>query len=1698
MNTMHSVSNTSLMRSSEAVAVRNSFSFRSLMMMMMMVMMIVNVVIGETVTINVTTSGVTGTYQSTTFIQDGFTFGYTQWMKSTNIQAKKSTTNSLYNVTAFPGKILSITFKQTGDARAITVYGGTSSQPTNQITSPATAATMTFDFSGYNYTYFSMNTPGNACYFDEIVITYESATHNVTWSVDGTTTDISTNSLTNLNIPADPSIDCSGKVFVGWTTTEIDGVQNTAPTYLYSRSSLIGTNVTEDKTYYAVFANISGTLNEYSLYSGAITEGNYIIYYDGKAMNTTVSSSRLRYESVTPSSNKITTTNTAIIWHIAPSGNYWTIYNESENKYAASTGTKNEAQMLGSGTDDKSLWTITGTSTYEFVNKKNTANNVNANLRNNGSYGFACYGTGTGGALSLYKSNFICSGYVTSCSTLSSLTVIYDGNGETSGSVPTDNNEYAYNASVTVLGNTGSLAKTGCRFAGWCTNAAGTGTTYTAGNTFTITANTTLYAKWINQYSVTYNANGADGGSVPTDATIYDSGTSVIVLDNTGSLTKAGCRFAGWCTNAAGTGTTYTAGNTFAITANTTLYAKWINQYGVTYDANGADSGSAPTDNNLYDSGTNVNIPNNTNLAKDGFVFAGWNTRADGSGTTYLAGDSFIITSNTILYAKWADIRKVIWSIDGAETEQEYPIDLSYELIIPSSVSSILEDYDCNGKVFVGWTTHSDYYSHSEAPDDLTQTPSITVTTNTTYYAVFAIRDITGYEETLSQTLQYDSWSYSGSTTDKSTYRMFHTGSYIQSAEFDLSTLTKVIVYGGTFGGSQYNSLTIGDGTNTWKDVTVSGKSETGENIYTDGTALPGTGSLRIISNSGTATGTVSGVRISQVKIYVMAPVYAYSNYTTDCSHSDYYSVFYDANGATGDVPIDGHGYDTGDNAIILGIGNLNVEGFHFYSWNTSADGSGTDYQEGDEIEITVANVRLYAIWKASIVWLANGLAVVNSKYNYGTNIGEEVPTDVVAEEHKCPGKHFIGWSEFPFEDTDDRPAIITRKQIVGLAVTGDKKYYAVYAETNQDDVPMNTILWTETWSGGTAEESPSDYEFEGTFVYGDAILTYTETSSGGTVTKLKEENLAQGASPELLLSKNGGTWTISGIPTGGAYQMSFTFKSNHESFILTGEPASIDVSGTGKNWTITNPDNVETFNLTLTNNNGSETNARIDDIELKVIQISAGATAYTTFCPCVFEIDEIEGDNNFIWAGKNAEAPLNDWSSTDNWTVYRTSDSKYHLATESPSTENNVFIVQKADCGITAIPDISENTTCNNLTMFNGLGIDIAENQTLTINGTATFTNGVINGNVIFGPSATVSGASASSHVDGVVTKSGTANDFTFPTGSNGNLGKVVVTDGTATNVSVQYFCNPAGFGTNDLPRWWNAADMSGENPFNHVSNVEYWKISSNEAITANFVAEASTDMHFNSETAEEDRIPANIQMAFYDNNRWTNVGGSASIDGNTLSINGAEIPASATRGISGNYTTFGSKSKSTVLPIELVSFTANCNGRSALIEWTTATEKNNDYFVLERSHDAVNFKEIARVAGAGNSIEPINYAYTDFGVRNGDNYYRLVQFDYDGTSTTSEIIVANCLGTDGEPEVLAYPNPFGDDLTLRFENFGNIQATVEVYDMLGRMVHTQKINCSQNDYEVVLRLAGLSDGTYNVRISAKEFVLNKKVVKQ
>ena len=137
-----------------------------------------------------------------------------------------------------------------------------------------------------------------------------------------------------------------------------------------------------------------------------MVEGDYLIVYSGKAMKAAVSSNRLGYVGVTDNGKRIENSDESIIWHIAPSAEYWTIFNDNTKSFAASNGTKNQAQLLADGTDARSLWTVTKTNnaaTFEFVNKANTTAKVNANLRNNGTYGFACYAAATGGPLSLYR-----------------------------------------------------------------------------------------------------------------------------------------------------------------------------------------------------------------------------------------------------------------------------------------------------------------------------------------------------------------------------------------------------------------------------------------------------------------------------------------------------------------------------------------------------------------------------------------------------------------------------------------------------------------------------------------------------------------------------------------------------------------------------------------------------------------------------------------------------------------------------------------------------------------------------------------------------------------------------------------------------------------------------------------------------------------------------------------------------------------------------------------------------------------------------------------------------------------------------------------------------------------------------------------------------------------------------------------------
>lgn len=299
-----------------------------------------------------------------------------------------------------------------------------------------------------------------------------------------------------------------------------------------------------------LFGSGGAFADTYELYSGAITEGDYLLVYANCAMNTTVSNSRLQFQAVQIVDNKITSGTadfSTIVWTITKSGDYYALYNASAGKYAASTGTKNQAGLLDSGTDDKSLWTITGSWTYEFVNKYNDAHNINKNLRKNGTYGFACYATSTGGSLLLYKK-------VTSVSPLSSIAV----EGYKSTFHKGDSFEFGGTVTATYEDGTTNDVTNRATFTGYDMNTVGEQTvtvSYTEGKiTMTVTYKITVTAPGEenpnNSFAVEEdNATIGEPYTMPEFTTSSDgaksyssSDTDVATINNNGEITllKAG------------------------------------------------------------------------------------------------------------------------------------------------------------------------------------------------------------------------------------------------------------------------------------------------------------------------------------------------------------------------------------------------------------------------------------------------------------------------------------------------------------------------------------------------------------------------------------------------------------------------------------------------------------------------------------------------------------------------------------------------------------------------------------------------------------------------------------------------------------------------------------------------------------------------------------------------------------------------------------------------------------------------------------------------------------------------------------------------------------------------------------------------------------------------------------------------------
>lgn len=183
------------------------------------------------------------------------------------------------------------------------------------------------------------------------------------------------------------------------------------------------------------------------------------------------------------------------------------------------------------------------------------------------------------------------------------------------------------------------------------------------------------------------------------------------------------------------------------------------------------------------------------------------------------------------------------------------------------------------------------------------------------------------------------------------------------------------------------------------------------------------------------------------------------------------------------------------------------------------------------------------------------------------------------------------------------------------------------------------------------------------------------------------------------------------------------------------------------------------------------------------------------------------------------------------------------------------------------------------------------------------------------------------------------------------------------------------------------------------------------------------------------------------------------------------------------------------TPLPVELVSFKAVAQQNQVLLQWATASERDNDRFEVERSQDGRKFTLIGQVKGKGTSSLTNSYTFTDKNPGTGVNYYRLRQVDFDGAFEYSKTIAVHMKET--RASVKAYPNPFSYSLQVGIasEIAGTIQVTVA--DAQGRVAIEQTI-VSEGRYSTLeLSTQQLATGVYFLRVTGGGVNSTTKLIK-
>ncbi|MCC6549090.1 MAG: T9SS type A sorting domain-containing protein [Ignavibacteriaceae bacterium] len=182
--------------------------------------------------------------------------------------------------------------------------------------------------------------------------------------------------------------------------------------------------------------------------------------------------------------------------------------------------------------------------------------------------------------------------------------------------------------------------------------------------------------------------------------------------------------------------------------------------------------------------------------------------------------------------------------------------------------------------------------------------------------------------------------------------------------------------------------------------------------------------------------------------------------------------------------------------------------------------------------------------------------------------------------------------------------------------------------------------------------------------------------------------------------------------------------------------------------------------------------------------------------------------------------------------------------------------------------------------------------------------------------------------------------------------------------------------------------------------------------------------------------------------------------------------------------------------LPVEFTALSANVTTNNVTVKWSTATEKNNRGFEVERKAADGQYITLAFVEGAGTSLETRNYSFDDQNVTAGLYNYRIKQVDFDGRYAYSDEIEVNVTTPEKFELSQNYPNPFNPSTQISYSIKFDGNVTLRVYDFTGNQV-AELVNGVQQagSYTVQFNASNLSSGVYFYTISAPGFTSTKKL---